>query len=109
MLNRLLHKQSKLSPTSSAPKQAPPTSAGVATKQTQPLLPQYALCRFRPALDPCGGADAPQFAGLNLVPTAAVGRTSFWPWAVAHGLAAGLGRMMRMNWFARFDAAVRAS
>jgi hypothetical protein len=27
----------------------------------------------------------------------------------AHGLAGGLGRMMRMNWFTRFGAAVRAS
>jgi hypothetical protein len=27
----------------------------------------------------------------------------------AQGLAGGLGRMMRMNWFTRFGAAVRAS
>jgi len=52
-------------------KQAPQTSARLSAKQTQHLLPRYALCQFRPALDPCGAADAPQFAWLDLVQPAA--------------------------------------
>jgi len=48
-----------------------PNSRRVSPKQTQHLLPLHALSQFRPALDQCGGGDAPEFLWLDLVQAAA--------------------------------------